>query len=224
MEESQSTFYTPAEVAAHALPDDCWVSFNGWVYDLSLMLASAEGPLVQPIIKAAGCDISHWFTKTGELKSFVNPVTNIEQPYYPQGRFLHVPPAEPTADWDTSFGTPWWKEESYRVGKLAAATRAIRIKNVLTGQEHRLTVPEEETLNEIKLRYRSFNYHADSYIWKVLKPNECGQLVFTELDLEKNLTDNGLPDEADECEKFGVPEEGGIPVIHLYFADELTLA
>eukprot|EP00955_Chlamydomonas_euryale_P080064 363374-Chlamydomonas_euryale.AAC.7 len=31
-------YYTPYEVAKHNLPDDCWVSFLGGVYDITKLL------------------------------------------------------------------------------------------------------------------------------------------------------------------------------------------
>jgi hypothetical protein len=46
-------------------------------------------------------------------------------PHLPHGRFLHVPPTEPTADWDTDFGTPWWSNKNYLLGQLSAKTRKV---------------------------------------------------------------------------------------------------
>ena len=58
-----------------------------------------------------------------------------------QGRFLHVPPAQPAADWDSSFALPWWQDAAkYRVGALSSGMRNIRIKNVLTDSESTLQV------------------------------------------------------------------------------------
>lgn len=57
-------YYTPSEVSRHNNASDCWVSFFYGVYDLSKLLAEnqeKQGELCQPIAKAAGTDISHWF-------------------------------------------------------------------------------------------------------------------------------------------------------------------
>lgn len=82
-------YYTPYEVAIHNSAEDCWVSFLGKVYDLTQLIqvstcegAVAEealarsrqydaatsclfvqvhpGHLAEPIIQAAGNDLSHW--------------------------------------------------------------------------------------------------------------------------------------------------------------------
>lgn len=229
-------------MAAHSYPDDCWVSFHGNVYDLTKLIADNEGPLVQPLVKVAGTDISHWFEaadlpapegekpeKDVNLKMHVDPVTNLRRPYVPMGRFLHVAPAEPVGDWDTSSSTPWWKNASYIVGKLSSVMRKIRLKNVLTGQEHLMEVPSEETVAELRERYLEYNWHAGSYTWKVLRKAEDeegggGELSFVELDLEKTLGENGVVDEAEDFEELSIPSDYFIPVIHLYYTDDLTVA
>jgi hypothetical protein len=76
--------------------------------------------LTEPILKYAGKSVSHWFISgTKELKTFIDPVRNIRVPYTPEGRFLHVPPSDPTADWGTRFDEPWWKDEKYIIGKVS---------------------------------------------------------------------------------------------------------
>lgn len=230
-------------MAAHSFPDDCWVSFHGNVYDLTKLVADNEGPLVQPLVKVAGTDISHWFEaaslrapdgekakKDVNIKMHIDPVTNLRRPYVPMGRFLHVAPAEPVGDWDTSSSTPWWKDESYVVGKLSSTMRKIRLKNVLTGLEHLMEVPSEETIAEIRERYLEYNWHAGSYTWKVLRRAEAeegggrGELSFVELDLDKTLQENGVTDEAEDFEELSIPSDYFIPVIHLYYTDDLTVA
>ena len=89
---------TPAEVAKHNRADDLWVSSYGKVYNLTALVAENPGHLVQPIIDAAGTDISHWFdpvTKT--VKTWIDPETEFETPFTPMGVFLHCPPPTPTA-------------------------------------------------------------------------------------------------------------------------------
>jgi hypothetical protein len=86
---------TVMQVARHDIPEDLWLAFLGKVVNLtSLVLENpgagvaasclcmrcarrqgthatqrSAGPLVQPIIDAAGTDISHWFdAKTGDVR------------------------------------------------------------------------------------------------------------------------------------------------------------
>ena len=54
-------YYTPAEVALHNCADDVWVSFFNRVYDLTNVIQENYSELCEPIIKAAGTDITHWF-------------------------------------------------------------------------------------------------------------------------------------------------------------------
>ena len=148
-------------------------------------------------------------------------------------RFVHVPPSEPSADWSTAFGTPWWKDETLCVGSLSARTRLVRIKNVLTAQESTLEVPQEETVAEIAERYLEHNWHAKSYTWKVMcrvpppedaEEGAAATYEWVELDQQKSLTENGVPDEAPEFERVGIDSDFYVPVIHCYYNDDLTTA
>eukprot|EP00826_Nyctotherus_ovalis_P041148 TRINITY_DN4111_c0_g3_i3.p3 TRINITY_DN4111_c0_g3~~TRINITY_DN4111_c0_g3_i3.p3 ORF type:complete len:131 (-),score=46.90 TRINITY_DN4111_c0_g3_i3:504-896(-) len=99
-------YYTPEEVSAHNTPNDCWVSFFNEVYDLTQLVQKNYGAEVEPITKAAGTDISHWFdAKTRDPKVVVRE-NGAVQYFTPNGRYLHVPPAAPDAQWNNSFGTP----------------------------------------------------------------------------------------------------------------------
>ena len=82
-----------AEVAKHDRADDLWVSLFGKVLDLSELVQANRGPLVQPLIAAAGTDITHWFDdSTHDPCTHVDPETEIEVPFTPMGRFLHCVP------------------------------------------------------------------------------------------------------------------------------------
>lgn len=80
---------------------------------------------------------------------------------------------------------------------------------------HQIQVPNEETLQEILVRYQEINIHAASYTWKRLgRP----------LDMTKTLEENDILDETDEFERMGIPEDRWyVPAIHLYFKDDLTV-
>ena len=121
-------YYTPREVAQHDSAVDCWVSFFGKVYDLTALLAVNKGPLAQPIIDHAGQDISHWFDAvTKDIKTHVNPATELRAPYTPMGRFIHVPPAEPAADWVVDFEKPWWQVRAAGLGRSVTLPASERV-------------------------------------------------------------------------------------------------
>lgn len=218
-------YYTPYEVAQHCTPYDCWVSFLGGVYDISPLVKGHEGPEVQALIAAAGKDISHWFNpETQDLRTYVCPETQIIMPYCPQGSFVHVQPMTPTSNWDATTDPPWWKDTQYKVGYLSLRTRIVRIKNVLTCQEDQLEVPSEETIAEIRERYLDINAHAKSYTWRALKKQKDGTWEFQEMDMNTTLDDNFVRDESQTFEDHHIPQDYYIPVLHVYWNDDLTIA
>jgi len=214
-------YYTPNEVALHNAKDDCWVSFFHKVYDLTPLLAAKDwGVLSEPILLNAGQDITHWFDKeTRDLKSRVDPETGLTLPYTPQGRFIHVPPTDPLTTWATDFGKAWWLDEKYCIGTLSRKTRYVRCVNTLTGQSDLLEVCSEETLDEVQARYIEFNRHAPSYTWKALFDG-----AFRPLDMTITLEENGVEDESEELAMLNMDPDEHIPVLHLYFNDDLTVA
>ena len=55
-------YYLPSELSEHNTSDNCWVSFFNQVFDLSKLIAeNSDSPLCDPIVLAAGTDITHWF-------------------------------------------------------------------------------------------------------------------------------------------------------------------
>jgi len=209
-------YYTSADVAKHSSSHDCWVSYFGKVYDLTPLLLEYAGPLAQPIIDAAGRDISHWFNpETGEPKTHIAPDTGLEEIYCPWGRYIDVPPQGPESSWPTNRSTPWWGDERYLIGSAASRTRRVEIVNLMTKQKNMLEVPVDETVEEIQQRFLVFNAHAASYTWKRLgKP----------LNMNKTLEENGMKDETEEFIRLGIDPDDHIPVIHLYFNDDLSEA
>eukprot|EP00927_Polykrikos_kofoidii_P060065 TRINITY_DN55135_c0_g1_i1.p1 TRINITY_DN55135_c0_g1~~TRINITY_DN55135_c0_g1_i1.p1 ORF type:complete len:277 (+),score=38.35 TRINITY_DN55135_c0_g1_i1:79-831(+) len=209
-------YYTPADLAKHSSSHDCWVSYFGSVYDLTPLLAEYEGPLAQPIIDAAGTDISHWFDEhTREPRMHVDAKTGMREIYCPWGRYIHVPPQGPESNWATNFGTPWWEDHRYFVGRFSQRTRKVSMVNLMTKQKSTLEVPVEETVEEIRTRYLEDNAHAKSYTWKRLG---------VPLNMKKTLEENGMKDETVEFLRLGIDPDDHTPVIHLYFDDDLTEA
>jgi len=214
-------YMTPMEVAAHNRFDDLWVSSFGVVYDLTSLVASNPGSLVTPMIDAAGTDISHWFDPvTKNVRTFVDPETEFEMPFTPMGAFLHCPPPMPTADWSSDIGTPWWKEKAYSIGKLTQKTRKVTLFNMLTKQATTLEVCMEETLEEIQRRYLVHNGHSASYTWKHTDKENGTRL----LEMRETLDANGIADEDLKFDTLNIDPDTFIPIIHLYFSDDLTVA
>lgn len=212
-------YYTNEEVAMHNCADDCWVSIHGDVYDISSLLTNNRGNLAQPLIKEAGKSISHWFNKdTRDVVTYIDPEKQIRLPYIPQGRFIHVPPSDPT-EYATSYDLPWWKDEQYIVGKVTTKPRLVKIVNMQTRQEHIINTCQEEILDEIIARYIPYNKHARSYTWKALINDE-----FVQLDMHKTLEDNDVKDESKAFYELGMDEDFYIPTLHIYFNDDLTYA
>lgn len=164
----------------------------------------------------------------------MDPLTQCVRYHTPRGRFVHTPPPGPSSDWDTTFGTPWWSDGRYQVGRLSAKTRWIRVVNTLTSQQHTLqvrgsaaagttgAVPDgrvclqvcsEETLAEVLQRYLKYNAHARSYTWK--HHNAV-------LDMNKTLSQNGVPDDDQELLDLRLDPERFVPSLQLYFNDDLS--
>lgn len=111
-------YFTQEELAVHNNPENCWVVIFDKVYDISELIMANRGPLSNPLIEAGGSSISHWFNeKTGDLKTYIDPVRNIEMFYTPCGRFIHVPPPDPM-DRTEIVALPWWKDTKYIIGQV----------------------------------------------------------------------------------------------------------
>lgn len=218
-------YYTPREVSVHSFEDDAYVSANGKVLDITPLIQQYQGTrfasLVQPLIRAAGTDISHWYDqKTMDLKTCVDPETGFRTYAQPFGRFAHIPTVLPDSCIDLSYKVPWWRDERYVIGNLTRKTRKIRVINTLNGHEHTLEVCTEEPLREIiTTRFLVINAHAFSYTWR--RHDQGGG---RDLDLDKTLDENGILDESEEFESLGLNADHYIPALHLYYDDDLTEA
>lgn len=95
----------------------------------------------------------------------------------------------------------------------------VRVLNMLTKTEDVINTCSEETIEEMSERYMEFNKHSKSYTWKAI----IGDSI-TELDMTKNLEDNGVVDESVKFYKLGLDDDFYIPTLFLYFNDDLTYA
>lgn len=87
-----------------------------------------------------------------------------------------------------------------------------------------MEVPSEETVSAIRQRYLTINAHALAYIWKAFLPNPAGVLEPQELDMQRTLAENGVEDERSKFESCQLPPDFFVPVLHLFWADDLTVA
>ena len=71
--------------------------------------------------------------------------------------------------------------------------------NALSYTEDVITVPIEETLEQICERYLAYNYHAKSYVWKDID----GRVLNMGLD----LVHNELGDVLEDVDHLDIPEE-----------------
>ncbi|KAK2583307.1 hypothetical protein KPH14_009309 [Odynerus spinipes] len=206
-------YFLPTEVAVHNKTSDCWVSYNGNVYDLTelckLWLGRQE---IEPVIAHAGKDISHWFDHhRNDIKYYVHPVTGVLVPYCPHGP---IPDASsfvvPSTAWRPLNKCPWWLDERYKLGKLTKNPRPCRIMNVLTGTSCVITVCEEDTIERIQERALLFNANGASYAWK---------FEGKDLNVNRTLTENNIPDERERFVACGLPENYYIPSLMCYYID-----
>lgn len=63
-----------------------------------------------------------------------------------------------------------------------------------------------------------------SYTFKALVRSEAGKFDFQELNMNKTLAENGVSDETAAFEDLLVNSEDYIPVLHVYWNDDLTVA
>ena len=83
-----------------------------------------------------------------------------------------------------------------------------------------LEVCSEETLEEIQRRYLAFNGHSASYTWKRTDSTHVARI----LNMRETLDANGIPDESLQFDALSMDEDDFIPIVHLYFSDDLTVA
>jgi hypothetical protein len=196
-------YYTPAQVSSHCVAADCWLSLLGKVIDVTELVRTEDPQLMQSLVSAAGTDISHWFTKDGELKVVYDLKSGLRR-YQTPGDLplLHAPPPHPDAAFDMSFGEPWWRQKKLVVGNLTQKTRKLRVVNMLLSSSHVIDVCAEQKISDINDLYRSYNAHAGSYTWKKL--NKQGKMET--LDYQKTLHENDLPDMSRELAELLIDE------------------
>lgn len=90
---------------------------------------------------------------------------------------------------------------------------------MLTKAEDVINTCSEEKIDEMQDRYMEYNKHAKSYTWKAIVNDNL-----IELDMDKTLEENGVPDEAEKFRGLGLDDDFYVPTLHIYFNDDLTYA
>lgn len=216
--------YCSSDVSRHDSAESCWVSIatRGLVFDVTRLLS--RGDESGPLLALAGQDVSHWFDESGlSVRSAVDPSTNARTAFTPDGRFPHIAPLAPSTEWAPDWEEPWWRDDSFVVGRLSRAPRRVVIVNSLTSHEHELDVGGEQTVAEIATKYLAFNAHARGYTWKALD-SASGRM--RALDMDRTLEENGIENDAEELEKLGLDtnDKHLLPVLLLEYKDTLTIA
>ena len=206
------------------------------MYDLTALLSNeALGTLADPLVAAAGEDISHWFDLVAapgeggssssyaeiDVRYFEDPATGLRAPYTPHGAFAHCPVVAPTAAQPVAeLELPWWRDERCLAGRLTRRARKLRVTNSLTSHEHVVEFGVENTVEDMQTRFLEFNAHCGSYLWKALIAG-----AFRPLDVHKTLEENGVVDDAADLDRLGLDAEDPNYLIDIMiaFKDDLTV-
>lgn len=217
--------------------------------DVTSLLRDAPREAIEPLLRYAGEDVSHWFVEAPPaaagagagagagaaisarasslslagvtLKTHVDPDSNLRAPYTPEGAFLHTPVMAPSTG-AAVVATPWWQDDKLVVGALTRAPRWFRLVNALTSQTDLVEFGGEETVGEMQAKFAaSYNAHCRSYTWKALVGG-----VMRALDPAKTMADNGVVDDSAELERIGLDPRDAAHVVDimLLYNDDLTVA
>jgi hypothetical protein len=128
------------------LSRECWDLTN-------LVQGDSNDKEYQPIIRASGSDISHWFNLAiKSIRTAIDRETEMEIPHLAVPTLLHVPKVNPKTGAVPPTRT-WGRNEKQQIGKLSRNPRWIRIVNTVTGLEDILEVAGEQSLDEILHRF-----------------------------------------------------------------------
>ncbi|CAB3370896.1 Hypothetical predicted protein [Cloeon dipterum] len=208
-------FFMRKEVLTHWKASDLWVIVFERVYNLSTIVEQygPDSEAIKPLLKFAGEDVSHWFDKeTEEFLNYTNVCSGKQVPFDLHGIPPHV------LDTDKLNGKPvWWKNKDLQVGVITKKQRTVRIINTLTDTMTTLECCTEDSLQKIKDRYSAlgFDVSHSAFTWMSF-------LTGKELDLEKTLDENNIPDESAHFEELCLPDDLHIPSILLFYNNVIT--
>lgn len=208
-------YFTQADLEEHCTTDSAWVCIYNTVFDVTKPISeNFKQRGAENLMRQAGKDVSHLFNKSTGTPVFKHHFLKQSGNDETGNALLHFDDTFLSADPRNSC-TPWYKDESLKVGLLSENEVTVRIVNMLTYDENLLVVPAEETLNEICERYLKFNYHARSYTWKDIEHRK--------LDMEKTLEGNGIQEDIQLMNYLNIPEaQRPVSTIFLHFNDDLT--
>jgi hypothetical protein len=158
--------------------------------------------------------------RAAQLKTHVDPATNVRTPWTPVGRFLHVPTVAPVVG-KAVVGTPWWCRSDLVVGALTRSPRTFRVVNTLTSQADVVQFAGEDMVGEMQAKFHAVNRHCTSYTWKAMVGGGLRAL-----DPAKTMADNGVADDSGELERVGLDrtDPAHVADICMWLNDDLTVA
>lgn len=117
-------------------------------------------PLIDQLVAYGGRDLSDFFLPDGSPKTRISLRCN-EVPVF-EAAALTYP------NYPHSF---WWNDINSIIGLVTKATIKIRIINCLTAHSYEMFVCDEDTLEDIQVKYaKKVNFHMGSYTWRKTTP------------------------------------------------------
>ncbi|CAH0406263.1 unnamed protein product [Chilo suppressalis] len=245
---TKQEWYTPAEVAVHNRADDCWVSLNGKVFDLTPWLE--QQLKLCKCTKTCSCKVKTWFcedTCTELCDCFKRGFG-----YCDAKRLAMTIVAYAGKDVSHWFKGEEWATYTHPVTMLETtyqlhghgarqpvvpSTRWRPLKkpwwlneDYVMGKATAKTRPLR-IINTLTGSTVTLEVCSEETIYQIMMrylPHNGHMQSYTwrylgrALCLDKTLAQNGIPDERDRFSDVALPENLHIPAILIYFNDDLT--
>lgn len=179
-------YFLKDEVVVHKCVHNFWIIIYGKILDLTSFLETRTSSMTKSLellLQYGGKDLSHFFDKeTGK------PIMRMTA----SGNMVPIfPPVLEKSDSDY-FGNRhlyWWNDPMYVIGQITSQPRKIRIINTLLATTQKMVVCEEDTIKDIQMKYRVYNWNYENYHWRKY---DAERDVYLGLCIERTLSENGL--------------------------------
>ncbi|XP_026747766.1 cytochrome b5 domain-containing protein 1 [Trichoplusia ni] len=247
MHYTNQQWFTPAEVAIHNKPSDCWITLNGLVYDLTKWLNVQFKICKCP--HTCSCAVKTWFCnncveycpcfKHGYFycdgkrlaMSIVAYAGKDVSHWFRNGEWRYY--IHPIIGSRTTlrvhghgFSRPVVPSTRWRPMETAWWNTETYVVGKATEKTRPIRITNTLTGNTVTLEVCSEEtiyeimmryYPHNNHLWSY-----SWRYLGKPLNLSKNLDDNGIPDERDRFSDVALPDNIHIPAILLYYNDDLT--